>query len=127
MSAYRGLHGNCPAFRKRPVKPRQHCKISATTLDFAVSAHSLFVVPGFRRVRGRRLTPWIVVDRPRRLINLPRSNTNISFSNVVRLQLVSCAPLGFSQRTLSYRGKPNSGELQIVFIDHSAGADVVHS
>jgi len=80
---------------------------------------ALLVLPGLLSVRHRRRTPWIVVDRQKKLIWLPRAKKQIPFTDVVRLQLVSSTPVGFSQRTLRYRGKPNSGELQIVFTDRA--------
>lgn len=68
----------------------------------------------FRRHRR----PWIVVDRLQRCIYLPRANRGFEFSEVMRLQMISFAPVGFSMRKLEYRGKPASGELQIVFTEN---------
>jgi hypothetical protein len=67
------------------------------------------------RRRGR--LPWIVVDRNAKLVRLPREKRDIPFASVIRLQLVSFAPVGVSFRTLSYRGVPPSGEFQIMFDD----------
>ena len=77
----------------------------------------LFIVPGLRAVWRQQRTPWVSVDRTKRVICLPRARREIAWTNVVRLQLVSFARVGWSARTLSYHGEPNSGEVQIVFHD----------
>jgi hypothetical protein len=69
------------------------------------------------RARRRGRSPWIIVDRSAKLVRLPREKRDIRFASVIRLQLVSFAPVGVSSRTLSYRGVPPSGEFQIVFHD----------
>jgi hypothetical protein len=78
---------------------------------------AILIVPGVYLARGRQRMPWIVVDRQKQLIRLPRSNTNIPFADVVRLQLVAWGRVGFSWRNLRYEGRPHTGELQIVFTD----------
>ena len=75
----------------------------------------LFIFPAICAIRRRQRTPWIAVDRERRVISLPRAPKSVPYSSVVRLQLVSFARVGWSSRTWSYHGEPYSGELQIVF------------
>lgn len=67
------------------------------------------------RERRRNAVPWIVVDRAAQMIRLPRPKRDLPFITVVRLQMVSFGPVGFSHRSLQYRGAPESGELQIIF------------
>jgi hypothetical protein len=59
--------------------------------------------------------PWITVDRMAKRILLPRGEHSFPFHDVVRLQVVSFGHVGASADTLTYRGKPDTGELQIVF------------
>src|SRR5580700_3882463 len=70
---------------------------------------AVLIVPGIFAFWHRRRTPWVIVDRRKKSISLPRAHKSISFQNVVRLQFVSFVPVGFSTRTLSYRDKPDSG------------------
>jgi hypothetical protein len=80
----------------------------------------LVVIPGFRSLGRQRRIPWIEARKQERAIYLPRAKKIIPWSNVVRLQLVCFARVGWSTRTLSYHGEPYSGELQMVFQDGGA-------
>lgn len=59
--------------------------------------------------------PWITVDRQSKRVLLPRGKHSFAFSEVVRLQLVSFGHVGVSADRLTNRGRPDTGELQIVF------------
>jgi hypothetical protein len=80
----------------------------------AILIVSIMAVYSVRRVRRRIKTPWMVVDRKRRAIILPRSkNKQIEFANVIRLQVVNFGAEGFNG--LSYHAGQPPDELQIVF------------
>jgi len=71
----------------------------------------------YHRMRSRDHRPWLAVDLRERAIILPRARKKISFAHIIRLEVVSFAPVGLSRKTLSYRGDPRSGELRVVFND----------
>jgi hypothetical protein len=75
---------------------------------------SIVAVYCVQRIRRRIKTPWMVVDRKRRAIILPRSkNKQIEFANVIRLQLVTFGAEGVNG--LGYHAGQPPDELQIVF------------
>jgi hypothetical protein len=89
-----------------------HHRFGFPAIAFLIA--SVFAIYSIRRVRRRIRTPWMVVDRKRRAIILPRSkNKQIEFANVIRLQLVNFGAEGFNG--LGYHAGQPPDELQIVF------------
>jgi len=92
----------------REVHARFEFPIVPICIVVAIAAYS------FNRVRSRNRMPWMMVDRHRRVVSLPRAKKVIRFDEIVRLQVVSFGRVGLSKYYLSYRSEPNSGEVQIV-------------